>query len=143
MSDRDRDRDRDRDHDRDRRRRHEVDIFIIRQILMKGFHMNSITGIVVGSKGSFTSLNVPAGSIVPPGKTPVWASDNPLAVVTAASDGLSATVAVDSAAVAGESFNLSISVIRSDGATASGTASVPFLPVPPVEVSSFEITQVA
>lgn len=107
---------------------------------------NSITGIIVGQKGSFAALNVPAGSIIPVGKIPAWVSDNPLAVVTAAADGLSATVAVDPTAVAGGSFNLSVSVTRTDGAVASGTAAVPFLPAPPpppVEVVSFDLNQVA
>jgi len=107
---------------------------------------NSITGIVVGGKEAFNALNVPAGSIIPPGKTPVWTSDSPLAVVTAAADGLSCVVIVDPSAVAGGSFNLSVSFTRTDSVVASGTAMIPFLPVPsppPVEVSSFDINQVA
>lgn len=107
---------------------------------------NSITGIVVGSKGSFSALLVPAGSIVAPGKVIAWASDNPLAVVSAATDGLSAVVTVDPSAPVGGSFNLSASFTRTDGAVASGSAAVPFLPAPPpppVEATSIDINQTA
>ncbi len=107
---------------------------------------NSITGIPVGGKGSFTALPVPAGSVILGGAIPVFVSDSPLAVVSNSADGLSTVVTVDPSAVVGQSFNLSISVTNSDGSVASGTASVPFLaapPPPPVQVTSFDINQTA
>jgi len=101
---------------------------------------NSITGIVAGQTGTFDALAVPAGSVVT--GVPTWASDNPLAVVTPAADGLSASVAVDATATG--SFNLSVSSTNPDGSVATGSASVPVLPVPPpppVPVSSFDLNQ--
>jgi hypothetical protein len=129
---------------------HAVQSFSIHQIHQihqtdGGYMANSITGVVAGAVGKFAALAVPAGSVV--SGSPVWASDNVLAVVAADpadATGLSCTVTVDAAAVG--SFNLSISTTRTDGVIATGTASVPVLPAPPpppVLVASFDINQTA
>lgn len=104
---------------------------------------NTILGIAPGSRGSFTFQPVPANSTIPKGQIPQVVSDNPLAVVSADASGLSATVTVDASAAVGGSFNLTVSVTRTDGVLASGTANVPFIAAAAGEVQSFDITQTA
>ena len=106
---------------------------------------NSITGIVVGSTGTFQGLAVPAGSVVT--GQPTWTSSDPLAVITVDSkdsSGLSIAVAVDPTATG--SFTLTISSTNPDGSVATGSAVVPYLPVPPpppIQVTSFDINQLS
>lgn len=98
---------------------------------------NLVTGIIAGQTGTFDAVAVPAGSVVT--GVPVWASDNVLAVVTAAADGLSASVAVDGTATG--SFTLTVTSTNADESTATGSAVVPILAAPPVPVASFDIRQ--
>ena len=108
--------------------------------IIGGTMANLIKGVAAGARDKFQALAVPAGSVVT--GVPVWASDNPLAVVTASADGLSADVAVDSTATG--SFNLSVTSTNPDGSTATGTASVPVLPADTGNaVTSFDISQTA
>lgn len=102
-----------------------------------------IKGVPVGGSGSFGLIFVPDGSVILTGAIPVWVSDNPQAVAVPSSDGLNCAITVDPAAPVGGSFNLKSSVPRTDGTEAAGTASIPFLPAPAVEVVSFEINQIS
>lgn len=121
--------------------RHEVESFRI--VTKKGANLpNAINGILAGQTGTFQAVLVPADSVMPPGQVPVWQSDNAAAAVSIDQNdasGLTASVAVDAAASG--SFNLTVSVTKSDGTQASGTAEVPILQAPPVELSSFDLVQ--
>lgn len=115
------------------------------QIVQGGNEMaNSVTGVLAGQRGSFSAKAMPVGSTIPAGQTPIWASDNPAAVVSNdASDPTGLSIFVDVDAGATGSFNLSVSVTRTDGTPATGSANVPILAPTPVEVSSFDINQTA
>lgn len=105
--------------------------------------MSVTKGIPIGGKGSFQKVNSPVGSSDPAG-VPTWATDNPLAVVTASADGKTADVAVDKTAIPGGTFSLTVSAKRTDGTACVGVALVPILPlVPSVEAVAFEIVQTA
>lgn len=106
--------------------------------------MSVTKGIPVGGTGSFKKVNSPVGSTDPAGGPPTWATDNPLAVVTASADGVTADVAVDKTATVGSTFSLTATAKRADGTACVGVALVPILPlVPTVEAVAFEIMQTA
>lgn len=100
-----------------------------------------LTGLLPGATGTFTAQPVDstgAVTTVASGVVPVWSSSDSTDVVTAAADGLSATVAVDAAAVAGSTHTLSVAL--PDGSFNS-PVSLPVLAPAVQPVASFVITQ--
>lgn len=102
----------------------------------------AITGIIPGSTGTFTATPLNAAGqplTVALPAAPVWTSSDPLAVVTAAADGLSASVAVDTTAPQSGSFVLTVA--SADG-TVSTPVTVPYDAVPVDNtLASFGINQ--
>lgn len=103
----------------------------------------AILGIIPGSTGVFTAapLNAEGQPVDPSTITapPVWSSSDPLAVVSANSDGLGASVAVDGSAPQNGSFVLTVS--NADGSAAT-PVTVPY-DAKPVDntVASFGVNQ--
>lgn len=108
-----------------------------------GGTVGQINGVVVGGTGNFAAAIIPTGGVLPPGPVPQWSTTNALVTLTPSTDGLSCAAAVDPTASVGKAFDLTVSVMRTDGVVASGTAEVPFLavPPPPNEVTGFDISQ--
>jgi hypothetical protein len=124
----------------------EATSFQINQTGVSNDMANSITGIVIGGKASFAALAVPAGSVIVGGAIPSWTSTDPLAVLVASTDGMSATVTLDPSALVGGNTSLTVTATNTDGSIVTGTAVVPYLPAPPpppVQALSFDINQTA
>lgn len=102
-----------------------------------------LLGLAPSATGTFTAVPVDASGnavTLAAGTVPVWTSDDSSDVVTAASDGLSATVLVSSSAVVGSNHTLSVAM--PDGSATSPNA----LPIlsgggTPQPVASFVVTQ--
>lgn len=111
--------------------------FTIQQV--EGEQVMAITGIVAGQTGTFKATPTPAGSSIPAGTVPVWASsDTTNAPVTASADGLSATVSVPAGATI-TTFRLSVQ--NQDG-TFPTSVDVP-VTQPVIAQTGFEIDQVS
>jgi hypothetical protein len=107
----------------------------------------AITGIIPGTTGVFkvTQLNAAGAPVQLPlpvvDGVPIWKSSDPLAVPTVSTDGLSAAVAVDTAAPQTGSFTLSVAM--PDG-SAPSSATVPYDQKPADnKVASFAFDQIS
>jgi hypothetical protein len=105
----------------------------------------AITGIVVGATGTFQeSPSAPPGAVEPAGTTRVWTtSDSVNTALTPSADGTTVAVAVLATAPVGSSFVLTITDTFPDGKTATGSATVPFLPVPAPEPTALAVNQLS
>lgn len=100
-----------------------------------------LAGLAPGATGTFTATPVDASgnqTTVATGVVPVWTSDDATDVITAAADGLSATVAVASTATPGATHTLSVA--QPDG-SANSPVALPVLTPAAQPVASFVITQ--
>jgi hypothetical protein len=112
-----------------------------------GGNSMAIVGIVVGATGTFQeSPSAPPGAVEPAGTTRVWSSDDATNTsLTPSADGTTVAVAVAATAPSGPGagFNLSVKDTYPDGNSASGTAFVPFLPVPAPEPTALAVNQLS
>lgn len=115
------------------------------QITQQGETMGVINGIAVGGQGTFLATPQPAGTLFG-SAVPVWtSSDSANTSLTPNSDGSQVNVAVGASAPVGGSFSLTATWTATDGsgATATGTASVPYLAGAVVNPTSIDISQTA
>jgi hypothetical protein len=102
----------------------------------------TMLAIAPGLNPEFTATPVPAEG--KPTTAPTWtSSDTTNAPITVDSTGLIATVNIPATAVVGTQFVLTISYTNPDGTVAKGTTTQTIVPVPPVDITSFEIKQTA
>lgn len=112
--------------------------------------MGAINGIKVGGQGTFVATPLPAGTSFS-GVLPVFTSSDPsntslTPATTLNSDGTaSVNVAVGASAPVGGSFGLTATWTATDGsgATATGTATVPYLAGAANNPTSIDIAQTA
>jgi hypothetical protein len=120
---------------------HEPTSFDISQIGENGMPTN--LSIVAGTSGDFVATPVPAGS-APLSTQPVpqWVASDSAVVLTPTTNGLGVNAAVP-ATDTNTTFTLAISYTRSDGTTATGSATITITPAAPPtnEPTSFTITQ--
>jgi hypothetical protein len=120
---------------------HEPTSFGISQIGENAMPTNF--SIVAGTSGDFVATPVPTGS-APLSTQPVpqWVASDSAVVLTPTTNGLGVNAAVP-ATDTGTSFTLAISYTRSDGTTATGSATITITPATPPsnEPTSFTITQ--
>lgn len=120
------------------------------QITQQGETMGVINGIKVGSTGTFDAAPQPAGTSFN-GVLPVFTSSDPTNTsltpsTTLNTDGTaSVNVLTNASAPVGSSFSLTATWTATDGsgATATGTASVPYLAGAVVNPTSIDISQTA
>lgn len=108
-------------------------------ISQKGATM--ITGVRVGSSGTFVETPIPAGSVVPAGSPEVWTTDDPLVSLAPSTDETSVVASVDPTDTAAD-FGLTFTATI-NGTDVSATVRVPIIPLPPPVPTGFSIDQTA
>ncbi len=104
------------------------------------FQMATPNGVSAGGQGTFQATPNPSGAQLAAGVVPSWTASDPSIVLT--QNGLVCVAAVPAGSTL-TSFTLNISATNPDGTVAQGSASVPVLPPPPPEPTSFTVSQIA
>jgi hypothetical protein len=100
-------------------------------------------GVVVGTTALFGEVpSAPPNAVEPAGTTRVWTTSDPTnTALTPSSNGSQVNVAVAATAPVGGSFVLTATDTFPDSTTATGSLTVPYLPVPAPEPTALSVVQ--